>query len=158
MVVIMFGKAITDYVQFSIGLYGYIVSMDLADLNAKVVTGIQAAQGSSVSPVINEEKTIAEINELVNDITCPNLAYCISSDILYLFVKTSAYPYNATTKFVVYGKRYAKPLSSLDDSLDIKETEVELFINYALREGSLYQGKKADPVIEQNIRLLESQV
>lgn len=157
----MFGHAVTTYGQFNAGNYGYIVAVDLSKIYAKEITSVQiidTAEAHLSSDPITDIYSIEELQNFINDENCPDIAFAISSDIFYLFLKTTLYPYANTTRFTLYGKRHSKPITALTDNLDIRESELELFVNYAMEKAALITNKRLDPLISRNIQILESKL
>lgn len=157
----MFGHSVTTYGQYSAGIYGYIIAIDLSKLYIKSISGIQPAVDSGGLYNYNvetNETSLVDLQDYINDVDCPMIAYAIASDIIYIFFRNTELPYSSSTLFTIYGIRYPKPVTSLSQNLDIRENETELLFNYALKQASLYNNKRLDPDIELNIKYLETKL
>ena len=151
----MLGQVITNFPQYSVGTYGYTIQVDLTYLYASSIDIIQLDNNGVSSLPITQKTALVSLQGYINDIACPNIAYSVDSDILTLFVKTSAYPYTDTTKFVIYGKRLAITIGSLNDNVDISDKDMELFLNYCIKGAGDILGIRTSPVITDNIRRLD---
>ena len=89
----MLGQVITNFPQYSVGTYGYTIQVDLTYLYASSIDIIQLDNNGVSSLPITQKTALVSLQGYINDIACPNIAYSVDSDILTLFVKTSAYPY-----------------------------------------------------------------
>lgn len=154
----MLGHAVTVYGQFTVGTYGYVLVVDLTKIYAKEIEFVQLEIAGLAEDPVSVATDLSTLMAYPNDVNCPDVAFSYESDLLYLFLKESYAPYASNTRFTLFGKRYAKPITSLTDNLDIRESELELFTNYVLRSASLYSNKRLDPEIERNIQILETKL
>jgi hypothetical protein len=136
-----FGSSVSYLTQNAVGSYGYIVKINTAELLAERIEAVQAQDSSSDTPEPVEGNTsISALYAYLNDSACPDLAYNYSDGECSIFFKTSVFPYEATTRYALFGKRKAQNCTSDSDLLDCPDRDLNLLIAYCLDVA--YQLKK----------------
>ncbi len=130
-----FGNPVTDGTYIISGSVGYIVSFDLSGYEFFLMTQIQAQNLSlqeTGNPVV-EESTEDELYSYINSIEAPGLAYAVDGQEVQIFLKTSIWPYDITTRLAFWFYRNTKSVRLLTDFLDIPENERNLLKQLILK-------------------------
>ena len=153
----MIGTPVTYASKFSEGTYGYTIAVDVDNLFMDTISKVQAQTTTDVSltALFSSESALTELMDYVNDSTCPDCAWYLSSSVLYMFFKTTVYAYLSSTIFTAFGTRTGIPITNLDDVIDVPEQYMELYIKYSIREAAQLQGRQVPPSIIADISELE---
>lgn len=135
-----FGETITTYEQFLDGTYGYIIRLDTTP-NIRKIVSIQAKNLTTVSDVVSSSSNLTDIMQHPEDVDCPDIAYALESGVIYLFLKTTVFPYTANTSFLLMAYRYPRELLGLTSELDVTQNDIELFITLSIAVAAEMQGK-----------------
>ena len=155
----MIGTPVTHFGKFSEGSVGFIIIADTDDLYLEDVTSVIFQDAGASSETISEATDLATLSGYVSDDEAITPAWYKSSSLLYLYFPTATLPYEADTLFTVLGTRTGIPIKSLEDeSLDVPEKHLELFLKYAIREAAQMLGKQVPPSITKDITELESNI
>ena len=147
-------QSVTLFDKYLEGSVGYIIKRETTDLNMRSLDFIQVTDGSTTSDPITEETALHTLFGYINE-SDADVAYNLSGDTVYIFLKTATYAYLSATKFVIFGKRNAIPIGSY---IDIPKEALELFINYAIAEAAQISGKVVPDSIVRNIAELEGEI
>lgn len=148
-------QSVTLFTRHGIGTEGYIIKRKVSDLNATSISFIQINTDTASSDPITSETAITTLHSYINDASCPDVAYSLNGDTLTIFLKDTVYPYSATTKFAIYGKRNAIANSGY---VDVPSNLLELFINYCIREAAQILGRVVPSEVKLNIQSLEAEL
>jgi hypothetical protein len=154
----MIGTSVTYYPEYANSDYGFIIVCGLNEINIDQVTAIQINKTESDDSItvalVEESIDMKELVKLLSATSTTEIAFSVVSNNLYIYFN-STFDYVDNLKIVVYGTRTALPIISMDESIDIPETDIELFIKYAIKETSQLLGKQVPPSIERDIAQLE---
>ena len=150
----IFGEIIITYEQFLVGTYGYIIRLDTAP-NIRKILSIQAKCLTDISDVVSSPSEVNDIMQYPLASDCPDIAYALESGIVYLFLKTSVYPYTTDTSFLLRAYRYPNELQDLTSDLDILQGDLELFITLSINVAAELQGKMIPQRILDKIQYLK---
>lgn len=156
----MYGSMVTNLIQNGIGTAGYIVKINTADLLAETIESVQAqASPTSTPDPVSGAVGIDALYGYLNDSDAPDLAYNYSDGECSIFFNTTTFPYSATTRYALFGKRKAQNCTSDADLLDCPDRDLNLLslyclqLAYALKKGGtpkwIYDKIKVE---ERNIR------
>ena len=150
-----FGEIVTQYEQFLDSTYGYIIRLDTAP-NIRRIVSIQAKNLTTISDVVSSANSLNDLMQYPMDVDCPDIAYALESGIVYLFLKTTEFPYTSDTSFLLMAYRYPNELLGLDSDLDINQGDIELFITLSIAIASELQGKMIPQRVLDKIEYLKS--
>ena len=145
---------VTETTKFTDGSYGYIIQRDLTFLCLQSLDFVTVDNNGVSSNPLLDQIPIATLHRYINDISCPDFAYSVDSDILTMFFKTSAYPYSGTTTYLLFGKRFALTINSLEDYVDVPDDKMELFVNLCQKGACDILGIRTPNAILDNIKRL----
>ena len=155
----MFGNRVTDIDKFAEGTAGYILRVDTTTVLAYTITGVQAQVSATDTPVpIDTEDELSTILGYLNNSSAPDLAFNYSYGEVYIFFKTSVFPYVDDTRFIIIGRRNPLKLTSFNDKLDIADKDIDLFLAYAIRTASLLAREAVPFQIEKIIKAKEQEI
>lgn len=154
-----FGNKVTDLDQISVGAYGYIVRADTTSILAYDVLGLQAQSTTSDTGTPTETNLeLAALMALVNDSECDDLAYSFTPGEVYLFFKISVYPYVDDTRFALIYERNPLKMTSSNSIVDIDDSDMELFMAYAIKHACVLQNEPVPYSIGETIRTKELEI
>jgi len=126
-----FGFAVDDYTQATIGLYGYVLELDISIYLPDIMKFVQATNVDTDVDDPNEspEGSLAALQALANDSDCPDLAWYYSGDVLYILFNEATYPYaDGDARFAYSGLQRGDKLGSLSDAIEIPAYALDLFV------------------------------
>lgn len=155
-----FGKTLSEFTAVATNpttTYPIYV-INLADQNVSTITQVMLNSTSLTIKNSTSETSLTDIYTHFAEETVPADGVEWSLNNNSLTVYTDVVSANAPSyQLVLTGTREPLPISSLDDQLDIPPEDLELFINYAIRESAQLLGKVVPPAVEQNILELEGE-
>lgn len=129
-----YGSSVTNVTQNAIGLYGYIIKINTAELLAQTIDSVQAQVSPSSTPeTVSGSVSIAALYNYLDSTECPDLAYNYSDGECSIFFKTTVFDYTAATRFALFGKRKAQNCTSDADLLDCPDKDLNLLAAYCLQ-------------------------
>lgn len=152
----MFGSSVTNLSQYGIGSAGYVVKINTAELLAERIESIQAqASPSSTPEPVSGQTTVDALFSYLNDSNAPDLAYNYSDGECNVFFNTTTFPYVATTRYALFGKRKPQNCTSDADYLDVPDRDLTLLLAYCM--DIAYTMKKGGTIkgIYDKIKILE---
>ena len=155
----MFGNKVTDVDKFAEGTAGYILKLDTTTTLAFTIVGVQAQVAADDTPEpCDQETSLTQLLSFLNDESAPDLAFNYSYGEVYIFFKTTSFPYAIDTRFIIIGRRNPLKLASFDDKLDIADKDIDLFLAYAIRTASLLAREAVPFQIEKTIKAREQEI
>lgn len=155
-----FGSSVTNLSQYAIGSAGYIVKINTAELLAETIEAIQAQASPSSTPApVSGPTSVSNLFSYLNSSEGPDLAFSSSDGECNVFFNTTTFPYSATTRYALFGKR--KPQNCVSDSeyLDLPDRDLNLLfaycmeMAYAMKKGGTLKGTyERIKVLERAIR------
>lgn len=142
-----FGNLITDGTQVAVGTYGYVASFDYSAERIKQVIGAQL-QDVAAEELSGVEASAASRDALMayaEDANCPDFAWYAAGSTVFVFCKTSVYPYSSNTRLAIYFYSNPEPVTATSDTLipDRLPAEAkELFKSLCLRQTLTLLGKR----------------
>jgi hypothetical protein len=152
----MLGNKVTDFDKFTNGAYGYTIVLDTTDILLNKPDFIQVDDNGTTSDPIVGPTDLETLQGYINDVDAPDAAWSFASDLLIMFFNATSAPYSSTTRFVIYGYRNNQPITSLSDSIDIKDRDIGWFTALAIKEAAIMQGKMIPKGIEKEITQYEA--
>jgi hypothetical protein len=149
-----FGELVTHYDQYLNGTYGYIIRLDTAPNIHKIVS-IQSKNLTTISDVTTEAVEITDLMQYPEDIDCPDLGYALESGVVYVFFKTTVYPYTTNTSFLLMAYRFSYELMNFNSELDIPQGDLELFITLSIAIAAELQNKMVPQRVLDKIQYLK---
>ena len=129
-----FGSSITGLTKQAEGEYGYIVKINTANLLAQIIESVQAQSAADDTPEpVSGQTSVSSLYGYLNSSVAPDLAYNYSDGECQVFLLTSVFPYDALTRFALYGKRKAQNCTEDSDLLDCPDRDLNLLLAYSLR-------------------------
>jgi hypothetical protein len=112
-----FGSLITDGTQESVGTNGYVVGFDLANLNIVNINQVQLQNAVSLvmSAVDINNTSKATLFAYNQDANAPDFAWSSEGTRVYVFCKTTVYPYTSQTRIAFWYNAQPEELSALSD-------------------------------------------
>lgn len=135
-----FGDKVTQYEQYLIGTYGYIIRLDTTPTIKKILS-LQGKNDTYISDLVESLTFITDIFKFPESDSCPDIACALSSGVLYLFFKTSVLPYEDASQFLLIAYRYPSEITNLDSTLDLPVSDYELFIALSISVSAELKGK-----------------
>ena len=135
-----FGQPVTQFDRFLSDTYGYILRLNTAP-SIRKITSIQVKNDTTISDVTEELTSMNSIMQYPMSSEAPDLAIALESGVIYLFLKESVFPYEYNTQFFIRAYRFPDEITSLDGTLDISPSDVELFIALSIAIAAETQGK-----------------
>lgn len=134
----MFGNRVTDFNQAAVGSKGYILKLDITELQASDVIAVQAQTDDSntLAPSLRE-MSLTSLQMLLEHNSVLTTAFCILDNICYIFFNSEFFPYANGTRFIIDFVRGPKIASNDTDFLDISDRFISLVKLYALRQTYL---------------------
>lgn len=129
------GLNVTTYDRVD-GTYGYIIHVNTLSLLIDEMLSLLVLNGI----VINSIDTATEVHALISyleDEDCPNVAYALSGDQLIIFLKSSVFPYAATTRISPKFNRLLFRIVDDVSRMDFNDRFIGLFKLYALESAYL---------------------
>ena len=129
-----FGTSVSALSQSAIGLYGYIIKINTANLLAQTITSVQAQASPTTTPEpVSGATTYAALYAYLDEANCPDLAYSYADGECSIFFKTSIFAYAAETRVALFGKRKAQNCDDDSDLLDVPDKDLNLLVAYCLK-------------------------
>lgn len=129
-----FGSSVTGLTQQAEGTYGYIVKINTANLLAQTIESVQAQTATDDTPEpVSGQTQVSSLYGYLNDSNAPDLAFNYSDGECQIFFNTSVFPYDALTRFALFGKRKAQNCESDGDLLDCPDRDLNLLLAYCLQ-------------------------
>ena len=155
-----FGNAVTDVSQTSIGTYGYTVRIDTTTILAYRIKFVQAQDesGTELGTPSDDSVILKTLQTYLEQSSCPDIAFNYAHGVCTVFFKTTVWPYADNTRFALFGQRNALAMIETDDKADFPDSEMELFIAYAIREASILNNKPVPSDISRTIMRREYEI
>ena len=148
-----FGRAITDFTSnASNGARANLIVIGASNSGIEEIDKIylfHASTGSTYTSVVNSDLT--DIYDAFVASASAGIKFSFKENVLTIYTTH----YTSSHKLNIIGKRKVLPINSLEDYLDLDPSDLELFINYLIRETSQIQGKQIPPSVERDITALE---
>jgi len=158
----MLGIPVVHFGKFSEGTNGYILIADTDNLFLETVSSVifQDEIDESLTTIVETPTSLEILNTYLNSTdTVPDGAWHKTSSLLYVFLNSTTFPYEVNTLFTPIGTRTGIPIQSLSDqTIDVPEKHLELFLKYVIKESAQLLGKQVPPSILQDIEELESKI
>jgi hypothetical protein len=152
----MFGNAITDGAQTAVGTKGCIVSFDLTAMEPKQVTEVQLQDTVPVVPVLsavyNVPLDIVTLFGYPEAAAPPDVAWTQQGNVVFVFLKTTAYTYIVTVRIGFGFYRNAQNVGPQSPLLDIPQEAKELCKALELKNMAKLMGIAASFQTENTIR------
>lgn len=136
----IFGQKVTTYEIFLTGTYGYVLRL-LTAPTIKNILSLQVKNNTLISSVIENPTSLNDLMMYSEDVNSSDFAYAVESGIIYIYLKTSKYPYEDNTQFLLRAYRYPVELIDLESELDISPGDLELFLTLSISIAAEMQGK-----------------
>ena len=148
-----FGNKVTDFSQVAVGTVGYTIRIDTVSLLAYNIEFVQAQDSATSTPEpATQEVSLAVLQSYLNSTGAPDLAFNYSYNECTIFLKTSVFPYEDTTRVGLYGTRNPLKLESLDQKLDIADQDLDLFIAFVRKHAAELVGKAVPYDVQKKIK------
>lgn len=149
--------AFTAYTKvFDINTY-WMVQVDLSGQYIKDISEVYVQRATPLFDVLSltkSEDIESEFKTLVNDAVDDIAYFQFKDDVLHIISKEGYITYT-TDSFYFVATRLSSPIESLDDSIDIPNTLVPLFVQKVLSNVYQLQGKETPLSIKRRIKELE---
>jgi len=148
-----FGRTITTFDQTASNGVGslVIIGASTADLETVDRVYLKNASNSASMYIKNDSETLETIYNAYASKASSPIRYAFGEGVLTIYTTH----YNSNHRLGIVGKRKNISIRSLEDYLDLDTDDLELFINYLIRETSQIQGKQIPPSVERDITALE---
>lgn len=126
-----FGNPITDFtIVAPDGTYGNIVSIPLLSSRMREVDFVQVLSAGGVySDPVTVPVTEAELYAYLEDVNAPDVAFCRTNTLLFIFVKEGVYdPTDSAVRVGIVFWRNSIPIDDATDYIDIPHEAKSLFI------------------------------
>lgn len=154
-----FGNKVTELSQVSVGVYGYIVRADTTSILAYDIKGVQAQSTTSdTGDPVDTNTELTTLMALVNDDGCPDLAFSFTPGEVYIFFNLTTYPYVDDTRFALIYERNPLKMTEADSIVDIDDSDMELFMAYAIKHACTLQNEPIPYLITETIRIKEQEI
>jgi hypothetical protein len=159
-----FGNPVTDFNQIAIGANGYLIRINTTQLLAEEVKMLQIQSGTSELPTpFSAEETPVQVKSYPeSDGEVPNASFNFSGMECLVFLKSSKYPYTATTRLALDGYRTVQTVTDEDDLLDVPNKDIPLLTAlvlkrmYAISGGGIPQGVEEE--IDKQFKEIDDEV
>jgi hypothetical protein len=138
---------------------GYIMAVGINQVNIDTIELVQINYNQDTL-TIKDELPLDQLLQLTNDPGNTKAAWSQDSNRLYIFLNETDYPFTMADAifFFVIGIRNGQPINSVQDYIDIPEKDLELFINYSIKEAAQILGKPIPASVEMEIKELEYKI
>lgn len=149
----VFGNKINDFTNVAPnGATGYVVAIPLKANYLRTIYSIQMQDAANeFSEVITAKQSYAQLFGNLSASNPPDFAMYQAATTLYVYLKSSVYPYGATVHIGIAFDRDVVPLATVDDYVDVRSDKMNLFKAYLLKRAIELQGKRVEFDITQNI-------
>ena len=121
-----FGNIVTSGVQAAVGSNGYVASFDLTNQEPQRVFQVQAENTGVLSTPVTSVVALDVLFGYPENSSPPDLAFAQNGNTVYVFFKTSKYPFTSSSRVAFWFYRNAKNVTGTTSKLDIPQEAREL--------------------------------
>ena len=149
-----FGRVITNYTQIASNGVGSLVMIGASESYLESIDKVYLKNTNKSASIYsrNSTESLTAVYDAYASLASSPLRYAFEENVLTLYTTH----YDANHRVSVIGKRKAIPIKTLDDYLDIDDSDLELFVNYVIREAAQIRGKQIPPSVARDIISLEN--
>ncbi len=135
----------------------FMIQIDLSHQRIKEVNNVYIQSRNTVDLImqaVEHDNIVEAFYSMVNEDDTTSVYYQFKNDVLHVVACEGDIVY--ADDFIWFeAKRYAQPIESLEDDIDIPQSKVPLFVNKVLANIYHLQGKEVPITIKRRIKELE---
>lgn len=150
----MFGQAITNGALVAPpGTYGYVVGFDLSTLNVATIQQVQMQNGALVySDPVTSPTSIDDLYASPETSSCPDVAFAVQGNFLFVFLKTTVYAFIADNKIGFWFLANATAVDATTDMAKFPKGSKQLLSGLVLQSMYLMQSEPIPFAIDDLVR------